>query len=344
MYSKPLTTSLFFILSALFMGCKTDCSTVLDTENIELNTSVVAVNSGIEQVKSPSDLDSFIANYPKFWSYLMAPMTGSSAIEKAGYEKALKGQIYQMATDPKRKLLYDEVEKYFPDFNQPQQDLEQLFKNITTFYPGFNVPEINTIISGFGGFTLEDGNDIMVVGLEYFMDSTAKYQPDTQLEMPGYIRKHYTKENIEVKAAIALAGRFLKYNPRDSRLVNEMVKFGKILYFAKSVLPCRTEADILEYSTKEWQGAIANDYKIYTYFTKNQFFYSTKQHPKRLFINPRPNCVEIANECPGRIGQWLGYHIVKSYAKKNDVSLQDLMLETDHVKIFTKSGYKPEKK
>lgn len=341
---KNLVKCLAFSVVLLLSSCETDCTKVLKTDDIEINSPLVEVQKGINLIKQPSDIDAFISNYPKFWSYLMEPISGSNSQEVANYENGLKTQVYKMATDEKRNLLYEEVNKFFPNFDKPKTELDQLFKNVKSFYPDFKEPQVNTFISGFGGFTLEDGGDVLIVGLEYFMDSTAKYQPDTQLEMPGYIRKHYTRENIEVKAALALAGRYINYNRSDGRLINEMVKFGKILFFAKSVLPCRSEADILEYSTKELQGAIANDYKIYTYFTKNQLFYSTKQNPKRLFVNPRPNCVEIANECPGRIGQWLGYHIVKAYAQKNNLSLNEVMNETDHVKVFTQSGYKPAKK
>jgi hypothetical protein len=45
---------------------------------------------------------------------------------------------------------------------------------------------------------------------------------------------------------------------------------------------------------------------------------------------------------PGRIGVWMGWQIVNSYMKHNDVSLQEL-LKIDEDIIFTKSKYKPKK-
>lgn len=314
-------------------SCNGDCTEVLDTSDITIKSKLVEIQKGIQKVKTPQDIDTFATSYPKFWKFML-----NSEMP----EPVLKQQFYRMATDPKRQGLNDEVNKFFPDFVEPKKELDQLFKNITVFFPDFEAPDVNTLISGFGGFTAEDGGDILLIGLEYFMDSTAKYQPHSS-EMPKYLKKHYTKETISIKSAMALSGRYLQFDRKDKSLINEMIKFGKILYFVKSVLPCKTEAQVLEFSQKEWDQSIANDHRIYSYFIKNGLYYDTKTEPKRLFVHPRPKCVEISNECPGRIGQWLGYLIVKSYMKKHEITLAELMAEEDHVKIFTKSGYKPGK-
>ena len=63
------------------------------------------------------------------------------------------------------------------------------------------------------------------------------------------------------------------------------------------------------------------------------------------FINEAPFSkfyLEIDNESPGRVGQWLGWQIVRSYMENNDVSL-DQLLVTDAKTIFEKSKYKPNK-
>jgi uncharacterized protein YjaZ len=45
---------------------------------------------------------------------------------------------------------------------------------------------------------------------------------------------------------------------------------------------------------------------------------------------------------PGRVGQYIGWQIVRSFMKKNEVSLQKL-IHLDEEEIFKKSGYKPKK-
>jgi uncharacterized protein YjaZ len=56
----------------------------------------------------------------------------------------------------------------------------------------------------------------------------------------------------------------------------------------------------------------------------------------------RPATLEVGEKCPGRIGQWVGWEIVKSYMNSHEeVTLQELMQSNDAEKIFKESKYKP---
>ena len=73
----------------------------------------------------------------------------------------------------------------------------------------------------------------------------------------------------------------------------------------------------------------------------------TNDDPKLIprFISPAPFSkfyLEIDNESPGRVGAWIGWQIVRSYMKNNEVSLPQL-LHTSAKEIFEKSKYKPKK-
>jgi uncharacterized protein YjaZ len=53
--------------------------------------------------------------------------------------------------------------------------------------------------------------------------------------------------------------------------------------------------------------------------------------------------LEIDNESPGRVGQWIGWQIVRSFMENNpQVTVQELLL-MDAKQIFEKSKYKPKK-
>ena len=63
------------------------------------------------------------------------------------------------------------------------------------------------------------------------------------------------------------------------------------------------------------------------------------------FINLAPFSkfyLEIDNESPGRVGAWIGWQIVRSFAKNNDVPIEEL-LKMNAKEIFEKSKYKPKK-
>jgi uncharacterized protein YjaZ len=84
---------------------------------------------------------------------------------------------------------------------------------------------------------------------------------------------------------------------------------------------------------------------MWRYFIEKEMLYSNEQKLSSRFINPAPFSkfyLEIDNESPGRVGAWIGWQIVRSYAKNNDMPIADL-LKLDTKKLFEKSKYKPKK-
>ncbi|MEO6347494.1 MAG: gliding motility lipoprotein GldB, partial [Aquaticitalea sp.] len=52
--------------------------------------------------------------------------------------------------------------------------------------------------------------------------------------------------------------------------------------------------------------------------------------------------LDLDNQSPGRLGQYIGWQIVRAYMQKNDVSMMD-MLQKDALEIFKVSNFKPKR-
>ncbi|NJM24566.1 MAG: hypothetical protein HC859_02605 [Bacteroidia bacterium] len=66
---------------------------------------------------------------------------------------------------------------------------------------------------------------------------------------------------------------------------------------------------------------------------------------KQRYLGERPKTLEVGEQCPGRIAQWVGWQIVNSYMKNHpDVTLQQLMQTADAQAIFKASQYKPSRR
>ena len=62
---------------------------------------------------------------------------------------------------------------------------------------------------------------------------------------------------------------------------------------------------------------------------------------KDKFLGERPNTYEISAVCPGRIGAWVGWEIVRKYAEDNpDLSLEEVMDMENANQLFNDSNYK----
>ena len=52
----------------------------------------------------------------------------------------------------------------------------------------------------------------------------------------------------------------------------------------------------------------------------------------------------FGKESPPRLGEWIGWQIVKSYMNNHpEITLQQLLHKNDSQEILIQSGYKPEK-
>ena len=81
------------------------------------------------------------------------------------------------------------------------------------------------------------------------------------------------------------------------------------------------------------------------YFMDKKLLFSTETKLNKRFLENAPFSKfysEQDNLTPGKIGVWIGWQIVKSYMKHNDVSLQEL-LKINESDLFNKSKYKPKK-
>jgi len=75
---------------------------------------------------------------------------------------------------------------------------------------------------------------------------------------------------------------------------------------------------------------------------ENKLLFSDNQMDIRKLTGPAPFTYFFSNESPGRAGIWIGWQIVKQFAKRNpSMSLKQIMEETDYQKILHVSGYNP---
>ena len=93
------------------------------------------------------------------------------------------------------------------------------------------------------------------------------------------------------------------------------------------------------------QWAQENEEEIWRYFIEEELLYSTDAKLPTRFIVDAPFSkfyLEIDNESPGRIGQFIGWQIVRAYMENNDTSLSELMTLNPEA-LFRQSKYKPKK-
>ncbi|MBD3626565.1 gliding motility lipoprotein GldB [Cyclobacterium sp.] len=267
------------------------------------------------------------------------PEFSAAMFDNMGFQNQdqMVDELLKIHGDSAMQDLYQEVKAHFDNIENIEKSLENAFRGIKHHYPDFKIPQVYTFVTGFGS-DLIINEDIIVIGLDYFLPEDHPFQP---VDLPYYILKRYNEQHLVPTIVTALSSQFNHIEVKDRTLLAEMIFYGKAYHFTKTILPCTPDEYIIGYETKEILGSYANEEMIWGHFIENELLYETNPFEIRRYTGEAPFTDVISPDAPGRIGRWLGWNIVDDYLINNDLSLQELMEQDDAREIFRKSGYKP---
>ncbi|WP_430615612.1 gliding motility lipoprotein GldB [Flavobacterium sp. JP2137] len=237
--------------------------------------------------------------------------------------------------------LHDEVQKKFDNLDQVALGLKGLFQHIKHYYPEENPKRVITLIS-----------EVDIESKAIYADSLVLISLDTYLGkdhrfyqgFPEYLRPEFEADQILPDVADAFISTKIA-RVQDKTLLGQMIFQGKLLYAKQQLLPELSDEVIVMYTQEQLKWCIANEEQMWRYFVNDKLLYSTDYKLQTRFIQPSPFSkyyLDIDADSPGRTGAWLGWQIVRSYMKNNNVTLQTL-LQMDAKEIFEQSRYKPKK-
>lgn len=242
--------------------------------------------------------------------------------------------------NPLWRELYNEVQKKYADVSTLKTDFESLFKHIKYYYPKTKIPKVITVISEMDyNNKVIYADSLVIVSLEMYLGKEHKFY-----QFPNYMKQNFEQNQIMPDVVASFFKTVTPVN-LDKKFLGSMIFAGKELYMKDLFLPEVSASDKIGYTPEQLRWCEENESYIWRYFIDKQLLYSDDQKLIPRFINPAPFSkfyLEIDNESPGKVGAYIGWQIVNSYMKNNEVSLQQL-LQTNAQEIFEKSKYKPKK-
>jgi gliding motility-associated lipoprotein GldB len=306
---------------------------VPDVSHIAVNLSLIRLESEIAAISNEEEARRFLDKYPAFANaFLLRNRLNNDAVPIS--------DLLRLGNSEYIDTLVMESQSYFGDMAAIKAELEQAFRMVKYYYPDFKIPVVYTMVTGYGN-DVAISDSAIFIGLDYFMGQVSRYRsPD-----PNYIFTHYRKELITPAVILMLSARYNQVNEDDHSLLNQMIAYGKAYEFTSQLLPNVPDSLIIRYTAQEITDSYDNQDVIWAHFIKNNLFFETGQVVSKRYIEHRPHTFEIGDQCPGRIGTWLGWQIVRSYMKTHpEITLPQLMAERNVQKIFEESGYKPQKR
>ncbi|MCK8142066.1 gliding motility lipoprotein GldB [Flavobacterium sp. I-SCBP12n] len=242
--------------------------------------------------------------------------------------------------DPIWKEVYTEVQKKYANFEPEKEELETLFKHIKYYFPETKIPKVITVIAemDYNNKAIY-ADSLVIISLELYLGKEHKFY-----QFPNYLKQNFVEKQIAPDVVASFSTR--KIPPvLDKDLLTQMIYNGKQLYLKDLLLPEYSDAEKMGYTPEQITWCEENENYMWRYFIEREMLYNNDQKLISRFINPAPFSkfyLEIDNDSPGRVGAWIGWQIVRSFAKNNDMPISEL-LKMNAKELFEKSKYKPKK-
>jgi hypothetical protein len=326
-----------FAFSVLFFSCSKDsaenCAFIPETSGIKIDLRFESLEDSLPAVTSKKQLVQFFSNRPELRDLVFNR-------EAYPNDSVFINEYYNRFTNAAIDTLLMETHRIFGNSQELKKEFEQAFANLKYYYPRTAIPKVETVLTGLER-DIFVSDTLVVVGLDYYLGESGKYRP----YMHEYMLRRYNKDFI-VPSVLLLMGidsRFNIINNKDKTALAEMIAYGKAYYFAKQMTPCVADGLLIGYTPEELEGSRKNESLIWSRLIEDEVLFSTSHQTKQKYIAERPKTLEVGDKCPGRIGQWVGWQIVKEYMENHpEVTLPQLMQLTDAAKLFKESGYKPQ--
>ncbi len=325
------------ILLASILACRSD-KNIPDVSDIEIAPQLVRFEKNLFEADTQNltDLvDVVSTEYPDFADVYLYQI-----INDPSYGRDITRSLKAFLTDSLVRTLHRDAASLYDPFTPYLDDLTQALRYHKYYFPDDKVPDIYTCITGFevGSFTI--GDAILGIGLDFYLGNDyPHYNPQL---FPAYIARGMTSDYLVPKTIQALVANKMG-EVKGTTLLAYMIHNGIELYIKEMLLPNESEAVIYEYSDAQINWLHENESQIWAHLIQEELLHSVKYRSFQKLVSPSPNIPNMPAEAPGRLGNWIGAQIVKSFVNRQpQTTLTELInLRDDPQKILTESKYKP---
>jgi hypothetical protein len=328
---------LIIFLSFVISSCSGDKLDV-DVSNVEVDLNFERFEKEMFEGSTPEEMakinESLIEKGGELYEFYVYEMLRAGSV----YDDSIGTLLSFYVNDSMMQMMMEDLETEFSDFNIVEEKLIDVFKRLKYHLP--NSPQPNKIITYNGAFTFGVVSTDSVIGIGLDMYLGAQNRLVREIRFPQYMKEKMTRDYLSLDVAQSWLMTNVLEEDQGETFLSSMIYYGKLRYILKALLPKSEDHIIMRYNPEEYDFAVASEFEIWEYLIEMNWIYSIDMKVKLRFFEEAPSTVGIDGS-PGRIGQFMGWQIVKQYMEANeDVTIEQLLLETNEAKILKE--YKPE--
>lgn len=328
--------SVFIILSLfLLLACTSEQNRNLkiDTQNIEIEpVQIKRYEKALFVIHQDSLKTGLKAIAPQFPVFLDVDLDDTLNII----------QLHRFITEPINLELFELVKDSYPDLQHIENGFSEAFRHFRYYFPDKEVTNISTYVSGLMyELPVQFFDKYMIIALDMYLGNDVEQY--RKFRFPLYKIERMNRDYI-VRDGMYDFYYYHFIKKPGNNVLEQMISSGKHLYFLDAMMPDLPDYIKIGFPQDKLDWCSSNESNIWAFMIENELLYASDAGTFRKFFTDGPFTAQFGQQSPARIGEWLGWQIVRSYMNQNpDVSLDELIAGDDFQLIFQDSGYRPKK-
>jgi hypothetical protein len=274
------------------------------------------------------------AKYPNFLKVYFEGIMKFGKLD----DPALLDIVADYSSNIYMKELKEDCDSVFGDFEKEKKYLEMAMGNYKHHFPSKPTPRFITYVSGFNNQIIL-GDSLVGIGLDMFLGPTYEYYFTTNI--PRYIIQKFDRKYLPVNTIKGiLQGDFPA--PSEDNFTHKLIIEGKHMVALDYLFPNTADSIKIGFTESQMAYCDQNEGEIWAFFIERDLLYSNRNADIARYFNDAPYTVTLSPKSAPKLGVFAGWKIVRKYMDKNpDLTLKELMEETDYQKIMQGAAYKP---
>ena len=336
-FSLQLIFILLFVTT--FFSCKQNPLKV-NISDIKSNIEIVRFDNelfAIQQKDTLNEIAKLSNKYPDFFNLFTYRIIRIGGIG----EEEFPDLLMQFITDTMIVNVKNLVEKEFDNFQKIEKQLNKAFKYYQYHFPEKELPTVYVYVSGFNQSVVTAEN-IIGISLDKYLGRDCKYYQQLSTT-PQYKILNMHKDKLLSDVAYAWGTAEFGETDKATNLLGNIIHRGKLMYFVDALLPETHDSLKIGYTTNQLDFCINNEAQMWNYLVEKKMLFSTDRMDIVRYINDGPSTSGFPKQSPARAAIWIGWQIVRQYMEKHpEITLKELMLNSDYQHILNDSEYFPE--
>lgn len=268
---------------------------------------------------------------PDFLPFLNASLDDTAGIRK------LKSFI----SDTLARRMYLQTQEVFGQKNHWKSMLENSFRRFNYYFPSVPIPLIYTFVSNVQpDHSVMAGPTELLIALDCFLGEDEPVY--ARLGIPHYIAGRMTPAHIGPAVWSNMFEAHIENKVLRTRVLDEMIASGKKYLFIEAMMPDVPDHVIFGIDAERMGWMQKHEGQIWTALVGEGLLYSSEPMAIRKLFSDGPFSADFSYDAPARIGEWVGWQIMRSYASQHaNKSLSQVLSADDAQSILSQSRYKP---